>query len=169
MGTLGILLMMMGGLLVSSQSSVNASLGRRIGTIEGALISFLTGTGLLAILVLFFGRGNLFALFEAPKWQLLGVFCGVLFVLINITVVPKIGMISTSILVISGQLSMGLIIDHFGWFHVTVIPLDAKRGLAILFMVLALYFIYKGNVRAKKLEQSGNKALKNEALREKSN
>ncbi|MEI3598784.1 DMT family transporter [Oceanobacillus sp. MO10714A] len=52
--------MMMGGLLVGSQSSVNASLGRRIGTIEGALISFLTGTGLLAILVLFFGQGNLY-------------------------------------------------------------------------------------------------------------
>ncbi|MCY9074021.1 EamA-like transporter family protein, partial [Bacillus inaquosorum] len=35
-----------------------------------------------------------------------------------------------------------------GWFLSLVIPLDLKRSFALLFMMIALYFIYKGNKRS---------------------
>ncbi|RSL28660.1 EamA-like transporter family protein, partial [Salibacterium salarium] len=54
----------------------------------------------------------------------------------------------TNITVIIGQLVIGVVIDNFGWFNSLVIPLDWKRSVALLFMIIALYFIYKGNKRS---------------------
>lgn len=147
MASFAILLTVIGGITLSSQSAVNAGLGKRIGTVESALVSFVTGACFLSVLVLFFGQGNILGILDAPLWQLSAVFCGTLYVLFSIIAVPKIGIISVSTLVISGQLSMGLIIDHFGWFHMDAIPFDGRRALALVFMGLALYFIYKGNHR----------------------
>ncbi len=47
-----------------------------------------------------------------------------------------------------GWLVIGIVTDNFGWFNSLVIPLDMKRYFALLFMIIALYFIYKGNKRA---------------------
>lgn len=90
----------------------------------------------------------MFAILEVPKWQLSAVFLGVLFLLFIIAAVPKIGVIATNITVIIGQLVIGIVIDNFGWFNSLVIPIDMKRFFALLFMIIALYFIYKGNKRA---------------------
>jgi bacterial/archaeal transporter family-2 protein len=148
LGILMILFTFIGGLTLSAQSAVNGTFGRKAGTIETTLLTFITGTMFLAILILFFGHGNLLAILEVPKWQLTAVFLGVLFLLFIIAAVPKIGVIATNITVIIGQLVIGILIDNFGWFNSLVVPLDSKRYVALLFMIIALYFIYKGNKRA---------------------
>ncbi len=88
------------------------------------------------------------AILEAPKWQLSLAFLGTMYLLLTVMAVPRIRVIATNIAGIIGQLVIGLIIDHFGWFHSLVIPLDLKRSFALLFMMIALYFIYKGNKRS---------------------
>lgn len=148
MGILMILFTLVGGLTLSTQSAINGTFSRKAGTIETTLLTFLTGTMFLAILILFWGQGNLAAIVEVPNWQLSAVFLGVIFVLFIVIAVPKIGVIATNITVISGQLVIGMVIDHFGWFNSMVIPLDTSRWFALLFMALAIYFIYKGNVRS---------------------
>ncbi|KMJ55185.1 membrane protein [Bacillus sp. LL01] len=148
MGILMILFTFLGGLTLSAQSAINGTFSRKAGTIETTLLTFLTGTMFLAIFILFFGNGNVFAILEVPKWQLSAVFLGVVFLLFIIAAVPKIGVIATNITVIIGQLVIGIVIDNFGWFNSLVIPLDMKRSFALLFMMIALYFIYKGNKRA---------------------
>ncbi|SDN78149.1 DMT family transporter [Alkalicoccus daliensis] len=150
MGILMILFTLIGGLTLSTQSAINGTFSRKAGTIETTLLTFLTGTMFLAILILFWGQGNLSAIVEVPNWQLSAVFLGVLFVLFIVIAVPKIGVIATNITVITGQLAIGMIIDHFGWFNSLVIPLDTSRLFAMVFMALAIYFIYKGNVRSNK-------------------
>jgi len=140
-----ILFTLIGGLTLSMQSAINGTFSRKAGTIETTLLTFLTGTLFLAIFILFWGQGNLLAILEVPKWQLSAVFLGVLFVLFIVMAVPKIGVIATNITVIFGQLVIGIVIDHFGWFNSLVIPIDANRWFALLFMIIALYFIYKGN------------------------
>lgn len=148
MGILMILFTLVGGLTLSTQSAINGTFSRKAGTIETTLLTFLTGTMFLAILILFWGQGNLAAIVQVPNWQLSAVFLGVIFVLFIVIAVPKIGVIATNITVISGQLVIGMVIDHFGWFNSMVIPLDTSRWFALLFMALAIYFIYKGNVRS---------------------
>jgi transporter family-2 protein len=49
---------------------------------------------------------------------------------------------------IVGQLVIGILIDHFGWFNSLIILFDLKRFFALLFMLVALYFIYTGNKRS---------------------
>lgn len=148
MGILMILFTLFGGITLSAQSSINGTLSRNAGTIETTLLTFLTGTMFLAIFILFFGQGNVLAILEAPKWQLSAAFLGTLYLLLTVMAVPRIGVIATNIAGIAGQLVIGVLIDHFGWFNSLVISLDIKRAFALLFMIIALYFIYKGNKRS---------------------
>ena len=148
MGILMILFTLFGGITLSAQSSINGTLSRKAGTIETTLLTFLTGTMFLAIFIVFFGQGNILAILEAPKWQLSAAFLGTMYLLLTVMAVPRIGVIATNIAGIAGQLVIGVIIDHFGWFNSLVISLDSKRAFALLFMVISLYFIYKGNKRS---------------------
>lgn len=146
MGLFMILFTLIGGITLSAQSSINGTFSRKAGTIETTFLTFLTGTMFLTIFILFFGSGNLLGILEAPKWQLSAAFLGTMYLLLTVMAVPRIGVIATSIAGITGQLVIGVIIDHFGWFNL-VIELDVKRTFALLFMFISLYFIYKGNKR----------------------
>ncbi|MEC1636534.1 DMT family transporter [Bacillus mojavensis] len=148
MGILMILFTLLGGITLSAQSSINGSFSRKAGTIETTLLTFITGFMFLIIFILFFGHGDVLAILKAPKWQLSAAFLGTMYLLLTVMAVPRIGVIATNIAGIIGQLVIGLIIDHFGWFNSLVIPLDLKRFFALLFMMIALYFIYKGNKRS---------------------
>lgn len=148
MGIFMILFTFLGGITLSAQSAINGTFSRKAGTIETTFLTFITGTMFLAIVILFFGQGDIFAVFEVPIWQLSAVFLGVLFLLFNVMAVPRIGVVATNINVIIGQLVIGVVIDHFGWFNSLIIPLDMKRCFALLFMIIALYFFYKGNKRS---------------------
>ncbi|WP_046173531.1 DMT family transporter [Domibacillus indicus] len=143
-----ILFTLLGGITLSAQSSINGAFSRKAGTIETTFLTFITGTLFLALFILFFGQGNVLGILEAPKWQLSAAFLGTMYLLLTVMAVPRIGVIAANIAGIIGQLVIGLLIDHFGWFGSLVIPLDAKRSFALLFMVIALYFIYKGNKRS---------------------
>jgi bacterial/archaeal transporter family-2 protein len=145
MGILMILFTLLGGITLSAQSSINGAFSRKAGTIETTLLTFLTGLMFLTIIILFFGQGNILGILDAPKWQLSAAFLGTMYLLLTVIAVPRIGVIATNIAGIAGQLLIGVLIDHFGWFNSLVIALDTKRAFALLFMVIALYFIYKGN------------------------
>ncbi|WP_235576159.1 DMT family transporter [Rossellomorea vietnamensis] len=54
-------------------------------------------------------------------------------------------MTAANISTVIGQLIAGMVIDHFGWFGGVEISMDPKRWLALVSMMLALYFVYKGN------------------------
>ncbi|MCY7866411.1 DMT family transporter [Bacillus spizizenii] len=154
MGLFMILFTLIGGVTLSAQSSINGTFSRKAGTIETTFLTFLTGTMFLTIFILFFGSGNVLGLLEAPKWQLSAAFLGTAYLLLTVIAVPRIGVIATNIAGIAGQLVIGVMIDHFGWFNSLVIELDIKRVFALLFMVISLYFIYKGNKRSSKEAQT---------------
>lgn len=148
-----ILFTFVGGIALSAQSSINGTFSRKAGTIEATLIMSITASMFLAIIILFFGQGSIFGILEAPKWQLSAVFLGTAVGLLMIAAVPKIGVIATNSLAIIGQFLIGILIDHFGWFNSLVIPLDLKRGFSLLFMILSLYFIFRGNRPSRKAAQ----------------
>lgn len=154
MGSFMILFTLLGGITLSAQSSINGTLGRKAGSLETTLLTFVTGTLFLALYLLFFGNGNLAALFDAPKWQLSAAFLGTVYLLLTVIAVPKIGVIAANISGIAGQLVAGMLIDHFGWFNSLEIYLDGKRILALGFMALALYLIYRGNKRSAAASQA---------------
>ncbi|PFK00657.1 hypothetical protein COI97_17410 [Bacillus cereus] len=138
---------LIGGILLSAQSSVNGAFSNKAGTLESAFITFITGSMILSIVVLFFGKGNLLAILEAPKWQLSAVWFGVSYLFLTIVAVPKIGVIAANISAIIGQLSMGMLIDNYGWFGGIEVSFNYKRLIAIILMLIALRLIYKANMK----------------------
>ncbi|GAA0341481.1 DMT family transporter [Oceanobacillus oncorhynchi subsp. oncorhynchi] len=148
MEILMILFTLLGGITLSAQSSVHGTFSRRAGTIETTFLTMLTGLVFLTIIIIFFGQGNVLGILSAPAWQLSAAFLGTGFLLLSVIAVPRIGVIAANVAIISGQLGVSVIIDHFGWFDSLVIPLDWKRLVAMVFMIIAVYFIYKGNKRS---------------------
>lgn len=144
-----LLLVLISGAGVSIQSGVNGELGRRIGTIEGAFVSFLIGLIVITLLVFFLGNGQLTDVFQVPKWMLWGGVLGAVFVISNVFAVPKLGVGITVITVIVGQSLMSLVIDHFGWFGRQPVPFNWQRLLGVALLFLALFLIYRsGNTSA---------------------
>ena len=140
-----VFLAILGGIMGGMQAPINGTLGRKVGGFEGAFISFFIGTLFLVFIVLFLGKGNILNVFHVPKWQLLGGFLGTIFVTSVILSVPNIGAATTIFAAIIGQMIMSVIIDHFGFFGMERIPLDFNRVLGVMFMILGLFFIFKGS------------------------
>ena len=138
-----LLLTIMGGTAAAIQSPVNSGLGKRIGTLEAGFISFLGGFLLLAILVFVFGKGNLGEVVHAPKWQLIGGFLGVIAVLAVIIATPRLGVGVTLTGILLGQVAMGLIIDHYGLFHSSVVPASPTRILGVAFIAIGVLLVFK--------------------------
>ncbi len=137
-----IALMLFGGCLVAMQSPINAALSRTVGALESSFVSFAAGTLFLGLAVLFFGRGQLMRLAETPSWQWIGGIFGAIMVLNTIIAVPRIGVLTTAMAMIFGNLLMAAIIDNYGWFGVPVTPFGWRRllGFGLVLAGLALVF-----------------------------
>lgn len=136
-----------GGISLAAQSSINGRLGHAAGVMETAWLTFVLGAAISFLLFFFFEPAHEQTLFTAPKWQLIGALFGVVYILVNVFAVPRVGIAAATVAVITGQLAMSLLIDHFGWFGNAVIPLDGGRYAAIALLIGALALIYIGNSR----------------------
>ncbi len=94
-------------------------------------------------------------LLQVPKWQLLGAFCGVPYIVIMVLAVQRIGTATATVAVIFGQLMMSLLIDNFGWLGNSTMAFSPARLAAVICLALALYLIYT----------SGKSATSHEAAR----
>lgn len=141
-----VVLMITAGWIFGIQSSVNSALGKRIGVYEGSFFSFLLGTVVLFLLVIFLGKGNLVSITEVPRWELIGGILGVFIVTSMIISVPNIGAGSAVFAMMLGQIMITMVIDHFGLFHVPVIPFNIFRLAGVLLMISGLFLIFKGNL-----------------------
>ncbi|GEN26641.1 membrane protein [Halovibrio variabilis] len=135
-------LLLVGGAVLAAQSSINGRLGAKTGVIESAWLTFVMGAVLIFLLVFFFEPTHQATLFSVPKWQLTGALFGVVYMLTIVFAVPRVGTAAATVAVISGQLLMSLLIDHFGWLANAVRPLDGSRYLAMALLIGAIGLIY---------------------------
>ncbi|MFC4766457.1 DMT family transporter [Effusibacillus consociatus] len=136
-------LAVLGGMAVGTQAGINGILGKKIGTLEGALVSFAIGTLSLSIVAIFLGKGNILGAFSVPKWQLTGGLLGAFYVFVMVLVVPQLGAASTIIAIIAGQLLATSIIDHFGLIGAKQIPMDWQRAAGLVLMAAAIILFNK--------------------------
>lgn len=134
-----------GGILVGIQTPINGALGKRIGGIEGALVSFLVGTVSLVFALLFYGKGNLNGVFSVPKGLLMGGVFGAIYLTCSILSVPRIGAAAAISAIVLGQMFSGLFIDHFGLLGVERNPISFSRLTGILLMMSGLYLVLRRN------------------------
>lgn len=154
MDTIVIILALCGGALLSVQAAINGRLGSGGGAAQ-RLLTFATGALVTGLLILFFAPATSVNLLQVPKWQLLGAFCGVPYIVIMVLAVQRIGTATATVAVIFGQLTMSLLIDNFGWLGNSTMAFSPARLAAVICLALALYLIYT----------SGKSATSHEAAR----
>lgn len=151
MDTIVIILALCGGALLSVQAAINGRLGSQVGVLRSAFLTFATGALVTGLLILFFAPATSVNLLQVPKWQLLGAFCGVPYIVIMVLAVQRIGTATATVAVIS----MSLLIDNFGWLGNSTMAFSPARLAAVICLALALYLIYT----------SGKSATSHEAVR----
>ncbi|WP_411747554.1 DMT family transporter, partial [Psychrobacillus psychrotolerans] len=103
------------GVALSFEGAIYAELGKNIGKLETSFYNFFMGSIILGLLWIFFGKGKISHVVEAPKWTLLGGALGVVYLTAIVISVPFVGVGITMVAVILGQLLMSMIIEHYGW------------------------------------------------------
>lgn len=131
------------GALTTVQSAINTSLGRYIGSIGAALVSFLVGTATLTIVYFMYGEKGLSNVAKVPPYLFIGGLLGALFVFGMIKLLPQIGAGGAIAWGIAGQLLLAILIDQFGLFGQSKIPLDWTRGLGATLLLIGVKLITK--------------------------
>lgn len=138
-----LILSFIGGVGLAFQSSVNAELGKKMGTLEVALIAYIVGTLVLFVMTMCFGKGDFTAGLTFPKWKLFVGVMGALFIFIMVSSIPKIGVAPAVSAAIVGQMILGTVMDHFGLFGSPTIPINPYRIAGLVFMFLSMFLFYK--------------------------
>ena len=142
-----ILVVVASGAILCAQSAINGRLGADVGVLESAWLTFTLGTLLSFLYAFFFEPHHDLTLFTVPRWQVIGAFFGVIYMLVIVFAMPRVGTAAATVAVISGQLLMSLLIDNFGWLNNPVIALSGSRYAAMALLALALFLIYRSNAR----------------------
>lgn len=125
---------LLGGIAVGLQAPSASVVGNRIGVLESVFIVHLGGALVALIPLLLRGGGNL-ANWRSVPWYALaaGVYGLVVISAINLTI-PRIGATATFMLIVTGQLLIGVVMDQFGWMEMAIRPVDLWRVAGIVAM-----------------------------------
>ncbi|RYM05547.1 DMT family transporter [Sporolactobacillus sp. THM7-7] len=139
---------MLAGMAVPIQTSINAKMGRVVGSpYLASLISMIVGTMALLILSLAIDHRVMFdtgAFYTHPWWIWFGGgLLGVTYLTSNILLLPRLGAALTVVITVCGQMIMAICIDEFGWFGVPVHELDIPRLIGVLCMLSGVFLMRK--------------------------
>lgn len=129
------------GALMAMQPAINARLNSFCShRLQASVISFGVGFVSLVLLSLILRTGfpALRSLTEAPWWAWTGGLCGAYMVTVSLSVAPKLGATRWFVLVLAGQFTLSLVLDHFGWLGFERTPLSWQRVLWTACIVLGV-------------------------------
>ncbi|CAG0989079.1 hypothetical protein ANRL3_02647 [Anaerolineae bacterium] len=132
-----------GGLAVGTQSQVVGSMSQRVGGLAGSFIVHVSGAVLSGMLLLARG-GEQIRDWRELSWYMLGsgAFGVVLYLTLSHTL-PRLGATAAIALIIIGQLAMGILIDHFGLFGAPIRPVDLSRVAAVVLLIAGGYLMVR--------------------------
>ncbi len=138
-----ILIGILGGLSVGLQGPIATQIGRRVGSTASSFVVHVSGAILSGLLLLFRGGENI-QNWRSLSWYMLGsgFFGLVLYLTINHTM-PRLGAATALALIIIGQLTVGLVIDHFGLFDMAVHPVDIWRVAGVALLLAGGYLVMR--------------------------
>jgi bacterial/archaeal transporter family-2 protein len=135
------ILALLAGTALSFEGAIYGELGKSIGQLETSFYNFFMGSIIMGLLWVFFGKGKLSYVVEAPKWSLLGGILGVVYLTSIVVSVPFVGIGITMVAVIIGQLVMSMVIEHFGWLGSQKSRINKEKIFAVISMVIALVLV----------------------------
>ncbi|MDP9376224.1 MAG: DMT family transporter [Actinomycetota bacterium] len=142
---LALMLTVFVGGLVALQAPINSTLGRTVGSFQGAAISFSVGLiALLALAALTSGTGTIGRARELEWYYLVaGGLIGAAYVTSVLVTVRSLGAGGVTAATIAGQLAMSVLIDHFGLLGLPRAQLNASRVLGIALLAAGAFLIVR--------------------------
>lgn len=132
------------GTSLAVQIGLNATMRQYVGTpMAAALINFGVGTLVLFLIVLL-GRGSMPMLSQAgsaPWWAWGAGILGAGFITASTAFGPLIGGATFLALLVAGQMTAALAIDHYGWLGFPVRAIDAWRIAGALLVVSGVFML----------------------------
>jgi bacterial/archaeal transporter family-2 protein len=142
---LAVLLGVGAGCLVGMQAPINSRLGKSVGSIEAATISFFVGTVAL-VLILLIARGGLGGVGQigrVPWWALIGGLLGAVYVSVALVAVRTLGASGLTAVVITGQLAISVLIDRFGLLGIDRQTIGVQRIAGLLLLVAGVVLVVR--------------------------
>jgi len=107
------------GIAMAIQGTINSALSQKTSLLSATLVVHILGT-LVALIAVLAWRSPLlkYPWVSVPWYLYLGGLLSVLIVGLVAVSIPKVGVCNATTAIIIGQVSMAVLIDHFGWFGV---------------------------------------------------
>lgn len=143
LGLLG--LGVLAGALITVQSVLNASLGDRAGVLGSVMALTIVSFVVLVVLIFLFpNAANFRGLPGLSRWYLyLGGALGVIILVSTIFLVPKIGAAETLTAIVVGQLTLAVVVDHFGLLSVPRVEVSLLRVAGIALVAVGAYLVVR--------------------------
>lgn len=140
---LTILIGLLGGIAVGVQGPIAGAMSQRVGGTGSSFIVHVSGAILSGLLLVARG-GEAIQNWRTLPWYMLGsgLFGLILYLTLTHTL-PRLGATTAVALIIVGQLVMGMLIDQFGWFGVTVRTIDGWRIAAAALLLAGGYLMVR--------------------------
>ncbi|MDP2600739.1 MAG: DMT family transporter [Deltaproteobacteria bacterium] len=140
--SLSILFSMLSGIFIALMARLNATLGEHIGVLESSfLVHFIGAVFAIPLIFLFFKK-------ECPKWKkgapiylFGGGLLGIVIVSAANLAVPRLGVLLTMGLFLTGNFLFAVIADHFGFFNLPVFKITTRRVTGLLCAVAGLMLV----------------------------
>ncbi len=143
-----ILLAFLGGVLLAFQIGANAQLRIWAGHSISAMmisVSFSFCSGILILLIYALTSHLSLPSFErlrqAPWWTWTGGTLGVLYLWFTIILAPRLGATVLVGLIVAGQLTASLLIDHYGWVGFAHHPISLWRTFGVFLLICGVVLI----------------------------
>jgi bacterial/archaeal transporter family-2 protein len=122
---------LVGGIAVGLQGPMAGFMGQRIGPIGSSFILHFGGAVISAILILFGIGADFKNIRELPLPYFIAGGFGVILYLSFAYTLPRVGVVTTTVLLLLAQMIIGLVLDHYGWMGVAQHPVSFSRILGI--------------------------------------
>lgn len=133
------------GILFPIQASISARLGSYSKTpLTASFVAFSFGSVILLIINLIVNPAGISVGidFSYPLYVFIGgAIAGIGFHVANVILFLKLGASVTTIITVTGQMIVGILIDHFEWFGVPANPISITRIIGTIIMILAISLI----------------------------
>lgn len=132
-----------GGAATALQAPTNAKMMGAVGSpVNAAFVSFAVGTAALGILALLLqARPDMAASRALPWYAWVGGLYGAIFVVAAAWGVPRLGVATTIILMVAGQLLLSVVLDHFGAMGMPKQPISWGRVAGVAMVVAGVLMV----------------------------
>ncbi|HEY3187321.1 MAG TPA: DMT family transporter, partial [Solirubrobacteraceae bacterium] len=130
---------------IALQAPINSHLGKSVGTFQAAFVSFAIGTLLLAAIAAV-AKGGMAHVGEARHvawYYLTGGVLGAAYVTTVLVTVRSLGAGGVVAATIAGQLSMSVVVDHFGWLGVERHTVSVARLAGVALLAAGVFLIVR--------------------------